>query len=120
MDLVFSFWDTINSPTFTPLSDRDLSNNFVCAFEHPSLAPPRSPPVTSGLRFWQLTLLPIPRVHSDHQASPPYGPHLCIASNSPRFSAPTCASQFRDGELCSLPPYDPPRLLWTSVHWLTN
>src|SRR6266571_2284162 len=74
MDRVLSFWDTIDSPTFALLSDRDLSNNFVCAFEHPILAPPRSPPITSGLRFQQLTLLPIPHVHSDHQASPSLWP----------------------------------------------
>src|SRR6266705_2003840 len=74
MDCVLSFWDTIDSPTFAPLSDRDLNNNFICAFEHPSLAPLRSPPITSGLCFWQLTLLLIPRVHSDHQASPSLWP----------------------------------------------
>src|SRR6266700_462477 len=99
MDLVLSFWDTIDSPTFAPSSDQDLSNNFICAFEHPSLAPPRSPPLppdfVSGSRhsfqFLMCTLTT--------RLRPPYGPHLCIASNLLRFSAPACASQFRYGEL---------------------
>src|SRR6266705_1230715 len=84
MDCVLSFWDTIDSPTFAPLSNWDLSNNFVCAFEHPSLAPPRSPPwLPSGLRFQWSTLLPIHHVHSDHQAFPQPPEHL---STQPRDS----------------------------------